>query len=164
MNYTAGGVISKQAFRYGYYEARFRVPPGAGWHTSFWMMHHGKRARDQVVQEIDVCENNSNELTAYHVNVHRWQPAPHLLYGHKLIKTPDLSAGFHIWGCEFTPERIKYYFDGKVVHVADATKIPHGDQHIWLTCIAASLGGTQAVDDTMLPAVAEFDWIRFHQK
>ena len=33
--YTAGGVISKREFKYGYYEARYRVPRGAGWHTSF---------------------------------------------------------------------------------------------------------------------------------
>lgn len=30
-HYTGSGVISKEAFRYGYYEARFKVPPGAGW-------------------------------------------------------------------------------------------------------------------------------------
>jgi beta-glucanase (GH16 family) len=42
LHYTAGGVISKKTFKYGYYEARFRVPPGAGWHTSFWMMRNGR--------------------------------------------------------------------------------------------------------------------------
>ena len=36
--YTAGGVISKREFKYGYYESRYRVPNGAGWHTSFWML------------------------------------------------------------------------------------------------------------------------------
>jgi len=35
LKYTAGGVISKRLFRYAYYEASFKVPPGAGWHTSF---------------------------------------------------------------------------------------------------------------------------------
>ncbi len=38
--HTGGGVISRQLFRYGYYEARFRVPAGAGWHTSFWLQKH----------------------------------------------------------------------------------------------------------------------------
>src|SRR4051794_20837872 len=37
LDYTAGGLISKQAFRYGYYEARIKMPKGRGWHTSFWM-------------------------------------------------------------------------------------------------------------------------------
>ena len=38
MAYTGAGVISKTARRYGYYEARMQTPPGAGWHSSFWMM------------------------------------------------------------------------------------------------------------------------------
>ena len=32
--YTSGGVISKREFKYGYYESRYRVPRGTGWHTS----------------------------------------------------------------------------------------------------------------------------------
>ena len=28
-HYTGAGVISKQAFKYGYYESRFKLPPGA---------------------------------------------------------------------------------------------------------------------------------------
>src|SRR5271170_861274 len=31
MHYTGAGIISKQTFKYGYYESRFKVPPGAGW-------------------------------------------------------------------------------------------------------------------------------------
>ena len=40
LHYTAGGVISKQEFTYGYFEARFRCPKQAGWHTSFWTMQY----------------------------------------------------------------------------------------------------------------------------
>lgn len=39
-NYTAGGIISKRTFVYGYYEARFKTPPAEGWHTAFWSMRH----------------------------------------------------------------------------------------------------------------------------
>ena len=72
------------------------------------------------------------------------------------MKTPDLSADFHVFGCEFTPETVKYYFEGKLVQTVDATKFPHGDQSIWLTSIASHLGGTKAVDDAKLPAMAEY--------
>ena len=53
-SYTGGGVISKKLFRYGYYEARMKVPPGAGWHTSFWMMKNNRPATDTVAIELDV--------------------------------------------------------------------------------------------------------------
>lgn len=174
MAYTGGGVISKQAFRYGYYEARLKVPPGAGWHTSFWMMFHngsGGTGPDAAHQELDVIENDSNRLNTYGVNVHKWK-GEHIYFGGKHIKTPDLSAGFHVFGCEFTPATVRYFFDGELVREVDATKavrkdgstagFEHGDQHIWLTSIASHLGGTKAVDDTLLPATAEFDYVRFY--
>lgn len=158
--YTCGGVISKQLFRYGYYEARFKVPAGAGWHTSFWMMRSGGRTFDGPVQEIDVCENDSVSQKDYGVNTHQWVPQPHKSFGGKRVKTPVLSADFHVWGCEFTAQTLKYYFDGKAVHQADATVLQHGDMHVWLTMIAAPLGGTKAVDDAKLPAEAEYDYVR----
>src|SRR5690349_18003019 len=37
-SYTGGGVISRQRFRYGYYEARAKMQSGAGWHQAVWAM------------------------------------------------------------------------------------------------------------------------------
>jgi hypothetical protein len=166
-DYTAGGVISKRVFRYGYYEARFKVPPTSGWHTSFWMMHHKEADPKAYIgsrQEIDVCENDSITLGRYGANLHEWLPQ-HLGRGHRNIRTPDLAADFHIWGCEFTPEKITYYFDGRIVLVNDATTLPdHGDMSIWLTTIASPLGNTRAVDESRLPVYAVYDYVRFYAK
>jgi beta-glucanase (GH16 family) len=166
-HYTGAGVISKQAFKYGYYESRFKVPPGAGWHTSFWMMKHngqGGTGPGVSAQELDVCENDSVNLTRYGVNVHKWNPQPHVSMGGKGVVTPDLSADFHVFGCEFTPEQVKYYFEGRLVQTVAVTNFVHSDQHIWLTTIASNLGKTKAVDDTKLPAAAEYDYVRFYEK
>lgn len=166
-HYTGAGVISKRAFKYGYYESRFKVPPGAGWHTSFWLQKYdgsGGTNPQASAQELDVCENDSAKPTSYSVNVHRWNPKPHVAMGGKKVRTPDLSADFHVFGCEFTPETVKYFFDGDLVQTVDATRFPHSEQNIWLTVVAAGLGGTKAVDDTKLPAAAEFDYVRFYEK
>lgn len=159
--YTCGGVISKRLFRYGYYEARFKVPAGAGWHTSFWAMRNWAKAADGPNLELDICENESSRPNSYGVNTHQWIPGPHKGAGHKVVKTPSLAADFHVWGCEFTPERIRFFFEGQVVQELDANQSQHGDMHVWLTLIAApSLGGVKAVDDTRLPAVAVHDYVR----
>jgi hypothetical protein len=42
----------------------------------------------------------------------------------------------------------------------DATQLEHGDHNIWLT----SIGNGKAMDDTKLPAAAEFDYVRFFEK
>ena len=166
-HYTGAGVISKLTFKYGYYESRFKVPPGAGWHTSFWMMKHdgkGGTGPTASAQELDVCENDSVNLARYGVNVHKWNPQPHVSMGGKGVTTPDLSADFHTFGCEFTPETVKYYFEGKLVQTVAVTNFAHSDQHIWLTTIASQLGKTKAVDDTKLPAAAVYDYVRFYEK
>lgn len=176
MQYTGAGVISKQAFRFGYYETRMKVPPGAGWHTSFWMMwHNGKGGTDtaQACQELDVIENDSLHKHKYGVNVHQWK-RDHFCLGRKDIETPDLSADFHVFGCEFAADSVKYYFDGDLVQSVDLARAVKGDgtpvvfetgrQHIWLTTIATYLGDTKAVDDSTLPSAALFDYVRFYER
>jgi beta-glucanase (GH16 family) len=173
--YSGGGIITKQAFRFGYYEARLKTPRGSGWHTSFWMMKYnpeGSPASDAPCQELDVIENDSSRHDMYSVNVHRWKGG-HVWLGGKRTTTPDLSADFHIYGCEFTPSTVTFYFDGKLVRTLDVTHVKVkgvmvpfelGDQNIWLTAIASPLGGTSAVDESQLPGTAEFDYVRFFEK
>ena len=158
--YTAGGIISKSVHRYGYYETRLRVPPGRGWHTSFWMMFNGTPTNNAHT-ELDVLENDSVNLYRYGVNTHRHLPTPHVTYGNKNISTPSLYSDFHVLGCEFTTNTIKYFFDGALVQTVDATQFTHNDLNIWLTSVAAPLGGTTNVDDSQLPNVAEYDYARF---
>jgi beta-glucanase (GH16 family) len=163
LDYTAGGVISKAAFGYGYYEARIKMPRGRGWHTSFWMMQNGpKEGLDDRFQEIDVCEQDSNLAGGYSANWHSY--GPHRSFGHKRIETADLSADFHVYGAEFSPAGVQFYFDGNPVHKIDARGVPHYPQHIWLTSIATWLGRTTSVEDAALPETALFDWVRYYQR
>lgn len=164
--YTGAGVITKKGYKYGYYESRFKIPPGKGWHTSFWMMYKLPSTGipySKLYQEIDVCENDSRSQTSYSTNLHNYDPV-HSSFGGVGVSTPNLSADFHVWACEFTPQEVKYYFEGKLVRTLDATKQPHGDASIWLTTIAAPLGGTDTVDVAKLPSAAIFDYVRFYQQ
>jgi hypothetical protein len=158
--YTSGGIISKKAVRYGYYESRMRTPPGRGWHTSFWMITGGTPVPNTSI-ELDIVENDSITPLKYGVNTHRWLPSPHVTYGNKTVNTPSLTASFHTFGCEFTPSTIKYFFDGALVQTVNATQFAHCDLNIWLTSVAAPLGGTTNVDDSLLPNVAEYEYARF---
>jgi len=164
--YTGAGVITKKGYRYGYYESRFKIPPGKGWHTSFWMMYRTPSTGipySKLYQEIDVCENDSKSQTSYTTNLHNYSPV-HTSFGGKGVTTPNLSSNFHVWGCEFMPKEVKFYFEGNLVRTLDATKQPHGDASIWLTTIAAPLGGTDTVDVAKLPSAAVYDYVRFYEQ
>ena len=165
-DYTGSGIISKKAFGQGYYEARFKTPPGAGWHTSFWLMYANERGStdaSKTTLEYDICENDSKNKHGYSMTIHRWR-GKHETFVSKYQKTPDLSADFHTWGCEILPDKVHYYFDGTLVQTINTASLPFEDINIWLTTIASSLGNTTAVDDTKLPSYAVFDYIRFYKR
>lgn len=165
MSYTGGGIISRRTFGYGYYEARLRIAAGSGWHSSFWMQRYNgvDTKGDKATLEMDVIENTSDDLSSYTTTTHRWVP-PHIARGHKTISTPDLSKDFHVFGCEYSPDVIRYYFDGKVVQTVDWKGLPQGKVNIWLTSIAQPMGGNHGVDDGALPGDMYVDWVRFYSK
>jgi beta-glucanase (GH16 family) len=178
MHYTGAGIISRRLFNFGYYEARLKVPSSPGWHTSFWMMKYLENkgtSASQACQELDVIENDSKNQKSYSCNVHKWKDG-HIQLGTKNIRTPILSEDFHVYGCEFTPTTVNYYFDGTLVNSVDLTKalkvsnngtsqsfpFELGDQNIWLTSIG--FGDPKKMDDSKLPTAAEYSWVRFYEK
>jgi len=160
-NYTAGGLISTKLFRYGYYETRMQVSPGRGWHTSFWMMKNILTSNDTAQVELDALENDSITPTSYGINNHRWLPLPTYTFGGLTVTTPSLAAGFHVIGCEYTAATVKYFFDGVLEQTVASSNFTPADVNIWLTSVAAPLGGTTSVDDAQLPAMAQYDYARF---
>ncbi|MEX0331072.1 MAG: family 16 glycosylhydrolase [Puniceicoccaceae bacterium] len=167
--YTGGGIITKGLFRYGYYETRMKTPKGEGWHSSFWMMRDkvlNTLPRDSVHIELDVVENDSSDPHHYQVDAHQWLPHIHRKIGTKQIYPEvSLAEDFHVYGMEFTPTELRYFFNGELVRVAEASQFPHNDFNVWLSCLAAKLGPkTTAVDDTQLPAETQYDYIRIFEK
>ncbi|MGN6603358.1 MAG: glycoside hydrolase family 16 protein [Ginsengibacter sp.] len=162
--YTGAGIISKKAFGYGYYEARFKVPPGAGWHSSFWLMFSdgsGGTGTSKAGMEYDICENDSKNKNVYGVNFHNWKMDQH--FGQKDVRTPNLADDFHIWGCEVKFDKVNYYFDGKLVQSVDGRSLPHDPLNVWLTTIASFSGNTTTVDEGQLPSAAIFDYVRYYK-
>ena len=173
-NYTGGGLISKTEFMYGYYEARFKIPAGKGWHTSFYTEHYDGKDTQKTPgrEEIDICEQDSSSGRAwgYNYTLHDWGskvtpkgvpvPQPKLPDGHAKPNTPrgDLHD-FHVWGMEFTPTIVNFYFDGELRGSIDATTFKHTPMSIFLTSISVT-----PPDDTNLPSEAQFDYVRYFTK
>jgi len=174
-DYTAGGIISKTEFMHGYYEARFKIPAGKGWHTSFYTEHYDGKDTQKTTgrEEIDIVEQNSSSGKAwgYNYTLHDWGskllpkgvevPQPKLPEGH--AKAHDAPGGdlhdYHIWGMEFTPQVVNFYFDGQLRGSVDATTFKHTPMSIFLTSIAVS-----PPDDSKLPSEADFDYVRYFTK
>jgi beta-glucanase (GH16 family) len=162
-NYTGAGIISREEFQYGYFEARMKMPSKAGWHTSFWLQKHdgsGTTDSHEALQGLDVGQNDSIHPLTYTVTLNKYNPEPPANYGYQRLAAPDLAADFHVFGCEFTPEAARFYLDGKLMHTVNASAIQHGPQNLWVTSIASHMGGTRQVDESALPQEALCDYVR----
>ena len=165
MDYTDAGIISKEQFGFGYYEARMKIPTGAGWHNSFWLMDHdgsGTTATASSTIEIDIIEIDSKKPLTYGVCFHRWKDE-HISKGCIKVETPDMSRDFQITSCIYSSDYVRFFLNGKEVHQIQISEMPKAPLNIWLTSIATWLGSTEAVDDEKLPAKVEFDYVRYYQ-
>jgi beta-glucanase (GH16 family) len=171
--YTAGGVISRRKFVYGYYEARFKTPPAEGWHTAFWAMRHNfpdLPPRLPPLLELDFCEQDGGDphyfsfgiinQSRYHQKKNRqsWNA------GRWVIENaPDTSANFHVWACEFTPEKTRFFFEGRLTKELSSSGFPHDEMSVWFSVIASTLKGDRWVDESKLPNQVLCDYIHIYQ-
>ena len=115
--HTAGFLVSKELFLYGYFEARLK-PNNSPWVFGFWMSNN---ERDWWT-EIDICENcpgvaaNRHDLNS---NVHVFKaPADkgdvkkHISFPAKYYIPFELQKDFHVWGLDWSKEYIRLYIDG----------------------------------------------------
>jgi beta-glucanase (GH16 family) len=164
--YTGAGIISKDTFGFGYYEAAMQTPKGAGWHSSFWLMFHdgsGGTGPTKTPIEIDIVENDSKVNLGYRTDLHLWR-GRHKDFGGKYVPSENLNKSLQKVACLYRPDSVFYFFNGQEVDKRSLKDLPTGKLHIWLTCIASFLGGTEKVDDTALPSELIFDYVRYYKK
>ena len=174
--YTGGGVITKATSSRGFYEARLRIPAGAGWHTSFRLSAPttaDASGATPSLREISVCENDA--ITGNRSSVVLGIMAGQRFnVGGKTVVTEGLATEFHTFGVEVTERLVIFYRDGEVQQSVDlehlnlkdgrTVAVVPGDYRIWLSCVAANLGGTTAVDEVALPATLQVDYLRYFTK
>lgn len=131
--YNAGRFTSsgKYAPTYGFLECRMHVVKPNGHQTAFWMMPEGNgmKAPDGVDgtandgAEIDIVEGNKTNSFSLGLHWDGYGKPAHKSNG-KQIKAPNYhDTEFHIWGFEWTPTYLKFYFDGKVVSTMTDPKL-----------------------------------------
>ncbi|GAA3934630.1 hypothetical protein GCM10023085_15000 [Actinomadura viridis] len=165
--FTGGGVVSKQAFRYGYYETRVRLNDGPGWHSAFWLMAGNGTTtfNPEHRTEIDVLETDSAQPRTTQHNVHTWKDgttkAP-VHYGTGVYDTGVDLRQWHTVGVDWRETSVRYYIDGVLKFTAPYLpgQWTHDYLNIWLTSIAYGV----SPDPAMLPARVEFDHIKYWQR
>ena len=118
---------------HGYWEARIQFAEAPGEWAAFWLQSPtlGRPLRDpgKAGVEVDICEHRLVDRKGTNIadqvqHALHWDGyGEHHKHAESLSPPMNLSAGFHLFGCELTSEGYKFFVDGK---------------QTWATNIAAS--------------------------
>lgn len=163
---------TKENWRYGYFEARLKVPGGKGTWPAFWMLPQNFK-NWPLDGEIDIMEYVGYDPNVVHASVHT-QAYNHVQGTQKTAtKTiPNAEKEFHIYAVEWTADYVKAFVDGVEYFRFDNDKKEQKetwpfDAPFYLKLNLAwggNWGGQQGVDESVLPAVYEIDYVRVYQK
>ncbi|MGH9039621.1 MAG: glycoside hydrolase family 16 protein [Acidimicrobiia bacterium] len=107
--FSVGCINTKDRFSqlYGYWEVRLRAAPCPGARAAFW----GKPADESWPPELDVIEVHGDERHVARLSAH-WREGRRIVRSRGGWAGPDLSAGWHTFGAEWSPTEVVWYVDG----------------------------------------------------
>jgi beta-glucanase (GH16 family) len=170
MKYSGGEIDTRNKFnqQYGYFEARIKMPGGGGVHPAWWLWPQS----DRWPPEIDIVELKGNEPTSAYMTVHwsengivRAHPEQVDFTGDHFAEAafegPDFTQDFHVFGLEWTPDRLVWYIDGVERHRI-TERVPHEPFMLEVDLAFDRYGGP--VDaSTIFPVSMLVDYVRVYR-
>ena len=171
----SGRIYAKKnkGWKYGWVEARIKLPKGKGTWPAFWMMPVNDSDGWPTCGEIDIMEE-----VGYHPNY--TSSSIHCLsYNHtkgtqKTAErlTPGAEGEFHVYALEWTENYIQTYVDGNpLLHfdndgAGNKNTWPFNKEFYVILNLAwgGDWGGAQGVDESALPVTMEVDYVRVFKK
>jgi endo-1,3-1,4-beta-glycanase ExoK len=165
--YTAAEVRTWATFACGKFLVRSRVAPGFGVASTFFGFHDFfQNASAQDWNEI-VIESGAPSRIDY---VYTRENAPSPGGKERLATTStlafDATAGFHVYGFEWTPTEVRYVVDGAVTHSLPmdvAADLIRPKRIVMSAYPSTRLAPSRSFDPSVLPAEAWYDWIEVYR-
>lgn len=103
--------------RYGYFELRARVPHDGGLHSAWWMIGNEEHpGRNAELDLFEICGPDcGSKKSRVRVSVHPWDDPNLKEQSLDYYPACDVSQDFHVYGFEWLPTGMKFYFDGQLV-------------------------------------------------
>lgn len=125
--FLSGALTTYDKFhtKYGYFEARMKIPNHEGAFPAFWLHHQNKRSQGTQRTEIDIMENLghapwyiyntfhyfTNVSTYYGGDDHFVKPIP----SGQIYTGTDYSQDWHTYAVEWEPGHVTWFIDGQKV-------------------------------------------------
>lgn len=148
--------------RYGYFEARMKMPPGPGTWPAFWLAAQKPAEVSDGNVEIDVIEYYGQFTSAYQAVLHIWykDKAKKRGSGQKIdVADHSLVRDFHTYGVDISPRNITYFLDRKPVWVQPTP--PELDVPMY-PLVNLALGSGWPIDRTPNPSTLLVDYVHVY--
>ena len=175
-----GQVISarmntREAWKYGYMEARIKLPKGKGTWPAFWMMPTDQSLGWPACGEIDIMEEVGTHANYTSSSIHcKAYNHPNNTQKTKEKFTKGAEDEFHVYALEWTADYMQFYVDGSTSGCLRFENDGKGNNDTWpfnkafyITLNLAwggSWGGMNGVDESALPCTMQVDYVRVFQK
>lgn len=157
-DYTSGTVHTKgkASWRYGYFEGRFKMPAPVSTWPAFWMLQDG------WPPELDIFEVEGDRRRTHYSYHYRNGSGQHAAFGGEYWG-PNLSADWHTYGVEWTPDHLDFYFDGRRVNSFTRPSEIAQMQSMYLLIDLQVGGWAPDPKPADYPAWLQCDWVRVWQ-
>jgi hypothetical protein len=190
--FSSGWLQSREYYKYGKFEIRFKLPAGTGLWSAIWLWGAGDSpSGTNETHEVDMIEYCGEEPSKHHITYHyknnttdcKATQSPYV------FNTANLSADYHILTCDITPQYIKIYCDGALVRFEPVIRtidnhlttcgenlaygtylfsnfIPNVGQNLILNLSLSNTNSyCEAVNaDTPFPSLFEIDYVKIWQR
>ncbi len=159
-DFTTAAVRSRARVKYGYFEVRAK-PMAANVSSAFWFSHH-TAAQWTEIDVFELCGGGGPKCgNVDHMHVHVFQTptrSRHWKKGKAWAAPIDLTRAYHLYGLEWSPARIRWYVDGKVVWEVPNT---HWHQPLYMYLDAETQPEWFGLPKTAdLPSTFSIDYVR----
>jgi beta-glucanase (GH16 family) len=164
----------KEAWTYGRFEARIKLPRGQGVWPTFWMLGTNiDSVHWPACGEIDIMENVGKEPDVVHGTVH----GPGYSAGNGIgapVKLPDgaaVSDAFHIFAVECEPDHITWFLDSRPYFTVTPANLPENTRWVFnepkFILLNVAIGGFlpgNPDSTTKFPQRMLVDYVRVYEK
>lgn len=171
--YTSARLVSQgvQAWTYGFFEIRAKLPCGVGSWPAIWMLPEDSSLGWPLGGEIDIMEHVGHVPGEINQTIHT-QAYNHVRNTHRTAKfmVPDACNSMHRYQLLWTPTFIVTGVDGQPRFIfrsaaGDQTRWPFDHpMHLLLNvAVGGDWGGERGINPDAFPARLEIDYVRVYQ-
>ena len=159
--WTSGSIWTKQVFKYGFYECRYKYAGASGTNNAFWLVTLGDSPEPAEGKRFEIDINEGHYPNEINTTIHNLTDKPmKSVYDVFAYDDIDFSKEFHIFGLEWTPEEFVFFLDGKEIWRAK-NEIAYSPATLLLSL--AILPGAGEVTDAIDGTYMEVDYVRVYE-